>query len=72
MNGLLIISGAFGVFKRDLLLAVGGFSKETMGEDMELTMRMHEQLRAQRPELRDRVQPRRELVDRGAGRDWGR
>jgi cellulose synthase/poly-beta-1,6-N-acetylglucosamine synthase-like glycosyltransferase len=45
MNGLLIISGAFGVFRRDLFRAVGGLSRDTLGEDMELVMRLHEQLR---------------------------
>ena len=52
MNGLLIISGAFGVFRRDLVRAVGGLSKETLGEDMELTMRLHEQLRPLQPRMR--------------------
>jgi cellulose synthase/poly-beta-1,6-N-acetylglucosamine synthase-like glycosyltransferase len=45
MNGLLITSGAFGVFRRDLLIALGGLSKATLGEDMEITMRLHHQLR---------------------------
>jgi cellulose synthase/poly-beta-1,6-N-acetylglucosamine synthase-like glycosyltransferase len=52
MNGLLIVSGAFGVFRRDLMRAVGGLSKQTLGEDMELVMRMHEELRPAEPELR--------------------
>jgi cellulose synthase/poly-beta-1,6-N-acetylglucosamine synthase-like glycosyltransferase len=52
MNGLIIISGAFGVFRRDLLRAVGGLSKKTQGEDMELVMRIHEQLRPAQPDLR--------------------
>jgi len=52
LNGLLIISGAFGVFRRDLILASGGLSKETLGEDMELVMRLHHQLRPQRPQTR--------------------
>jgi cellulose synthase/poly-beta-1,6-N-acetylglucosamine synthase-like glycosyltransferase len=52
LNGLLIISGAFGVFRRDVLRAVGGLSRDTLGEDMELTMRMHEQLRPTHPETR--------------------
>jgi len=52
MNGLLIISGAFGVFRRDLLLALGGLSSATLGEDMELTMRIHHLLRPQWKEAR--------------------
>jgi cellulose synthase/poly-beta-1,6-N-acetylglucosamine synthase-like glycosyltransferase len=52
MNGLLIISGAFGVFRRDLFRTVGGLSRATMGEDMELVMRMHERLRLEHPDLR--------------------
>jgi hypothetical protein len=47
MNALLIISGAFGVFQRDLLVALGGFSRATLGEDMEMTMRIHHLLRSQ-------------------------
>lgn len=49
LNGLLIVSGAFGVFRRDLLLKAGGLSKETLGEDMELVMRLHHRLRPARP-----------------------
>ena len=41
-NGNLIISGAFGLFKKDIVLAVGGYSTNTVGEDMELVTRMHE------------------------------
>lgn len=52
MNGLLIISGAFGVFRRDLFRAAGGLSRDTLGEDMELVMRLHEQLRPMRPGVR--------------------
>ncbi|MCL2769272.1 MAG: glycosyltransferase [Solirubrobacterales bacterium] len=50
MNGLLIVSGAFGVFRRDLLVALGGFSRATLGEDMEMTMRIHHLVR---PRLRE-------------------
>jgi cellulose synthase/poly-beta-1,6-N-acetylglucosamine synthase-like glycosyltransferase len=57
MNGLLIISGAFGVFRRDLLIALGGFSSATLGEDMELTMRIHRVLRPQWPEARVEFAP---------------
>lgn len=41
MNGLLIISGAFGLFRRDALMAVGGFRTDTVGEDMEVIVRLH-------------------------------
>jgi cellulose synthase/poly-beta-1,6-N-acetylglucosamine synthase-like glycosyltransferase len=40
-NGLLIISGAFGMFRRDIVLACGGYKHDTVGEDMELVARMH-------------------------------
>lgn len=40
MNGLLIISGAFGMFDRKLILKAGGYATNTVGEDMELVVRM--------------------------------
>ena len=40
MNGLLIISGAFGLFDRRTVLDVGGYDTATVGEDMELVVRM--------------------------------
>jgi cellulose synthase/poly-beta-1,6-N-acetylglucosamine synthase-like glycosyltransferase len=57
MNGLLIISGAFGVFRRDLLVALGGFSRATLGEDMEMTMRIHRLLRPQWKDARVEFAP---------------
>jgi cellulose synthase/poly-beta-1,6-N-acetylglucosamine synthase-like glycosyltransferase len=41
MGALPLISGAFGVWKRSAVIAVGGFSIGHMGEDMDLTMRLH-------------------------------
>jgi cellulose synthase/poly-beta-1,6-N-acetylglucosamine synthase-like glycosyltransferase len=52
LNGLLIISGAFGVFHTDLVRSLGGLSKETLGEDMEIVMRLHHQLHPSRPRTR--------------------
>ena len=43
-GGLLIISGAFGLFDRRAVLEAG-FETETLGEDMELIVRMHRRLR---------------------------
>jgi cellulose synthase/poly-beta-1,6-N-acetylglucosamine synthase-like glycosyltransferase len=40
-NVLLIVSGAFGVFRRDVVLEAGGFNPDTVGEDMELIVRLH-------------------------------
>lgn len=40
-NGNLIISGAFGLFKKDIVIAAGGYDRNTLGEDMELVVRMH-------------------------------
>lgn len=40
-GALLIVSGAFGLFRRDAVLRVGGFWTGTVGEDMELVMRLH-------------------------------
>jgi cellulose synthase/poly-beta-1,6-N-acetylglucosamine synthase-like glycosyltransferase len=48
MNALLIISGAFGVFYKERVIAAGGYHGNTVGEDMELVVRMHRQLRKER------------------------
>lgn len=40
MDGLLIISGAFGLFDRKIVQECGGYNTKTVGEDMELIVRM--------------------------------
>lgn len=40
LNGLLLISGAFGAFDREIVIAAGGYDPSTVGEDMELVVRM--------------------------------
>lgn len=40
IDSLLIISGAFGFFDREIALAVGGYDTNTVGEDMEIVFRM--------------------------------
>lgn len=45
---LLIISGAFGLFSRKAVLDVGGYRTDTVGEDMELVVRLHREMREKR------------------------
>ena len=44
-NSLLIISGAFGVFKKQPVIEIGGYATDTVGEDMEMVVRLHRYLR---------------------------
>jgi cellulose synthase/poly-beta-1,6-N-acetylglucosamine synthase-like glycosyltransferase len=44
-HGPLIISGAFGIFNKSVLLDVGGYRAGTVGEDMELVTRIHRIMR---------------------------
>ena len=39
-SGLILISGAFGAFDKEIVLACGGYDPKTVGEDMELVVRM--------------------------------
>lgn len=45
LGGLVVISGAFGVFRRDLVVKIGGMAHDTVGEDAELVVRLHHYLR---------------------------
>lgn len=52
MHSLLIISGAFGLFRRVTVVEAGGFSTRTIGEDMELVVRLHRLCRERRQPYR--------------------
>lgn len=52
ISGMLIISGAFGVFRKDVVVMAGGYRPNTIGEDMELVVRMHRVLRERRQPYR--------------------
>jgi len=47
IGAVLIVSGAFGVFKRTTLIEVGGYDPRAVGEDMELIVRIHRKLKLQ-------------------------
>jgi cellulose synthase/poly-beta-1,6-N-acetylglucosamine synthase-like glycosyltransferase len=57
LNAMLIISGAFGLFKTEVVSAVGGYRTQSIGEDMELVVRMHRMLRLQGVPYRIRFVP---------------
>ncbi|MDD3722175.1 MAG: glycosyltransferase [Lutibacter sp.] len=40
LNGLLVISGAFGLFNKKIAIEVGGYDTNTVGEDMEIIVQM--------------------------------
>lgn len=44
INGLLIVSGAFGLFHRQTVIDAGGYRPEAIGEDMDLVVRLHRML----------------------------
>jgi cellulose synthase/poly-beta-1,6-N-acetylglucosamine synthase-like glycosyltransferase len=41
LNALPIISGAFGLFDKRLILRAGGYAKDSLGEDFEMVIRLH-------------------------------
>lgn len=48
INALTIISGAFGLFRRSSVLEVGGYTRGSVGEDMELVVKLHRLMREQK------------------------
>ena len=48
LNGLLVISGAFGLFDREIAVKVGGYDINTVGEDMEIIVRMRRHMEEQK------------------------
>jgi cellulose synthase/poly-beta-1,6-N-acetylglucosamine synthase-like glycosyltransferase len=52
LQSLLIISGAFGIYRKQEVIDVGGYSTETETEDLELVVRLHEDLRRKKRRYR--------------------
>jgi len=44
MNGLVLISGAFGLFRTDIVKDVGGYRHDTVTEDFDIVVRLHQHL----------------------------
>lgn len=52
LNAVLIISGAFGLFRKQVVVDAGGYRTDSVGEDMELIVRLHRHLRTNRQPYR--------------------
>ena len=52
IGALTIISGAFGLFRREPVLQVGGYTRGTVGEDMELVVKLHRYMRREKRDYR--------------------
>lgn len=51
-NGNLIISGAFGLFKKEVLIDIGGYKRNSLGEDMMMVVNIHSLFRRNLKEYR--------------------
>lgn len=52
LNGLLVISGAFGLFDKKIAMEVGGYDTKTVGEDMEIIVRMRRHMEEKKVKYR--------------------
>ena len=56
-NNVLIISGAFGAFLKEPVLEVGGYTTDTVGEDMDLVLKLHKLMREKKFKYRVAFMP---------------
>jgi len=52
INTLMLVSGAFGMFRRAEAVAVGGFTKGSMGEDLDIVIKLHRHMRDKKRKYR--------------------
>lgn len=55
LGATLVISGAFGLFRTETVKRAGGYERDSIGEDMELVIRMHRYQREREPDKPYRV-----------------
>ncbi len=48
INSVLIISGAFGAFRKSVVIECGGYKVNTIGEDMDIIMKLHKKMREEK------------------------
>ncbi|WP_441877235.1 glycosyltransferase family 2 protein [Paenibacillus sp. 2TAB26] len=48
LNSILIISGAFGAFNKRVVIECGGYKVNTIGEDMDIIVRLHKAMKDQK------------------------
>jgi cellulose synthase/poly-beta-1,6-N-acetylglucosamine synthase-like glycosyltransferase len=68
-NALVLISGAFGLFRRDAIIAVGGYDRTAIGEDIDLTIRLQRHFRERGEPFRITFDPN-SLCWTQAPEDW--
>jgi cellulose synthase/poly-beta-1,6-N-acetylglucosamine synthase-like glycosyltransferase len=68
-NAVVLISGAFGLFRREAVIAVGGYDRTAIGEDFDLVMRLQRHFRERREPFRIAFDPN-PLCWTQAPEDW--
>lgn len=57
LNGEIIISGAYGLFDSKIIRKIGGFQRFSVGEDMEIVVRIHKELKKQKKNYKILIVP---------------
>jgi cellulose synthase/poly-beta-1,6-N-acetylglucosamine synthase-like glycosyltransferase len=70
LRGLLIVSGAFGLFRTDFVREIGGYDTESVTEDFDLVVRLHRHLVERGEEYRVEFVPE-PVVWTQVPADWG-
>jgi len=52
VNALMIISGAFGLFRRDVVMEIGGYKQGSLAEDLDIVIRLHAHMMEQKRDYR--------------------